>query len=97
MIQAILYQRPPEIFQERPEAGRRLVERQAVGQQAVEMRVRVDKAGRERAAGRVDDFVSEEASAQLVVGGDRVDHVAVHAHAPLLARRLAGVVDQEVG
>ena len=64
VVQAILHQWPPEILQERPEAGGRLVKRQAMGQQPIEMRVRVDKAGRERTAGRVDDFVAGKAAAQ---------------------------------
>ena len=96
VVEAIFHQRPPEILQEGPEAGGRLVERQAVRQQPVEMRVRVDKAGRERAAGRVDHLVVRKAAAQFVVGRDRVDHVASHAHAPVASRRLAGGVDQEV-
>jgi hypothetical protein len=58
VVEPVFHQRPPEIDKEGPEAGRRFVEGDAVGQHAVEMRMGVHKAGRKRLPPRIPDVIS---------------------------------------
>ena len=72
------------------------MERDAVGEDAVQVGVRVDEARREGLTGRVDDFILRVCCSQLGVGRDRNDLVIDHAHAPTWLRRLAGEIDEPI-
>ena len=73
------------------------MQRNAVGQDAVQVGVRVHEAGREGLAGCLDDLVFRVRCSQLDVGRDRGDLITDHAHPPALLRRLAGNVDEKIG
>jgi len=68
-----------------------------VGQDAVEVGVRIHEAGRQGLARRVPHLVVRELATQVGVGRDGRDLIADHPHAPARFGRLAGQVDQEVG
>ena len=85
VVEPVFHQRPPEIGQERPETGRGPVQRDAVGEDAVQVGVRIHEAGREGLAGRVDDLILRVRLAQLGVGRDGDDLIRLRRARPSLA------------
>ena len=72
------------------------MERDAVGEDAVQVGVRVHEARREGLAGRVDDFILRVRLPQLSVGRNSGDLIRLDAHAPAWLWRLAGEVDEVI-
>jgi hypothetical protein len=93
VVKAIFDQGPPEIFQERPETGWGLVQRETVGKDAIEMCVGVDEAGGKGMAWHSESFIVRVKAAKLVVGGHGSNDVIGDTYAPMVARWLARTVD----
>ncbi len=96
VVEPVLDQRPPEIREERPEAGWRLGQRYAVREHAVKVGVAVDETRRQHLPACTPNLVFRVSCQQRRVRGAGRDLASQNAHAPARPGWLPRLIDHEV-